>query len=352
MGECVVCYENTGTISCCENNCDVRICRECILLLIEYSGNNKTLPKCVGRDCGGQYLYSIMNKLQSEKHKDIYEKLCLNHFIEEKKNDIGKLIEKEKMLEDLRASRKVFIEKKFAPSISLVANLAFGKRMKKAEIAVSEKVIQKVLSAPVTKEYKRRCMNLVCKGFLDDNLQCALCSTKFCKDCEFPLSVNHVCKEENKESIKAMENFVRCPGCSLVTERASGCLSMTCSNCQTKFEYNTKTFGGHGGHYDKLEVNEEYVLSFALKEKLSPKRLILLKEIEKKEPKEFQNEEFIILIKKHVLDNVDVKMDLAKSYEKYVLNKIERKNYAITMLQIEKNIDTIDLQDILNKYAT
>lgn len=92
------------------------------------------------------------------------------------------------------------------------------------------------------------CLKTNCKGFLDDNYVCGLCHMKVCKDCHEELVVNdenndeaeHVCKPENVESVKTIENETRqCPTCRSRVYKSEGCDQMFCVQCHTAFNWIT-----------------------------------------------------------------------------------------------------------------
>lgn len=105
---------------------------------------------------------------------------------------------------------------------------------------------------------KMYCVRTDCKGFLNDDYVCGLCNLKICKDCHEELSTEegsepHVCKQENIESVKAIENETKpCPTCRTRVYKTEGCDQMFCVKCHTAFSWDTGAIERgriHNPHY-------------------------------------------------------------------------------------------------------
>ena len=86
------------------------------------------------------------------------------------------------------------------------------------------------------------CLRTYCKGFLDNDYKCGICHIKVCKDCheEITEDENHTCKQENVESVKAIQSETRpCPTCKARVFKTEGCDQMFCVQCHTGFSWNT-----------------------------------------------------------------------------------------------------------------
>jgi len=86
------------------------------------------------------------------------------------------------------------------------------------------------------------CLMTDCKGFLDNDYKCGICHIKVCKDCHDELKENeeHTCKQENVESVKAIQAETRpCPTCKTRVFKLEGCDQMFCVQCHTGFSWNT-----------------------------------------------------------------------------------------------------------------
>lgn len=86
------------------------------------------------------------------------------------------------------------------------------------------------------------CLRTDCKGFLDNDYKCGICHIKVCKDCHEELIEEemHTCKQENVESVKAIQAETRpCPTCKTRVFKLEGCDQMFCVQCHTGFSWNT-----------------------------------------------------------------------------------------------------------------
>ena len=100
----------------------------------------------------------------------------------------------------------------------------------------------------------KACPAETCRGFLSEDFDCPMCSTKVCKKChETILAEEHTCNPETVESVKAIMAEARpCPSCAAVISKIDGCDQMWCTQCQTTFSWRTgmKEEGHtHNPHY-------------------------------------------------------------------------------------------------------
>jgi len=99
------------------------------------------------------------------------------------------------------------------------------------------------------------CPSSLCRGFISNN-SCGTCKNEICKDCREILTLSHVCRQENIESLKAIAADSRqCPSCNASIFKIQGCNHMFCTNCRTHFEWLTgeilSTSTNH--HYDNTQ---------------------------------------------------------------------------------------------------
>lgn len=121
------------------------------------------------------------------------------------------------------------------------------------------------------KEYKYqfKCQNGECRGFLNDEWICGVCSYLTCKHCltamgeiknmEKPneersyLKKIHGCKPEDIETANLLKKDSKpCPKCHTLIYRIDGCLQMFCTFCKTAFDWKTGeivTKGIHNPHF-------------------------------------------------------------------------------------------------------
>lgn len=333
MQECIVCLSEIGEREyyCSNNRCKQKYCQECLIQLIQYCQEESLLPVCPSVNCKSTLLLCNLHGLPKEIIK-IYEKCCLNFFLKDQGDGVKKQLQEKEMLKRLQEERQRFITQTYPEAIALIATISFKSKLKQLEKQKQELVKKQLQLA------KRTCMNTVCNGYLSEDLKCLTCQTEFCKRCERRLQINHQCKQEDLDSINIINNMVSCPGCGLKVFKNEGCNHITCSNCSTNFEYTTGEEGGGGSHNAKITVNIEQKrkLSIDYKDKLSPKVLEMLVEIESLEPKSLNKDILLVPLKDYYQNkNIDIGRKLAKQLEKYYLNHYKLRDYFQTMIEIE-----------------
>ena len=113
----------------------------------------------------------------------------------------------------------------------------------------------------VTTKYLRKCNKENCKGYIrEDNGVCELCKTEFCKHCMEEKLDNHICNENNVQTIRLLKKDTKnCPSCSTPIYRISGCPDMFCVNCKTAFNWNTLEINKRGNsnphYYEWIRTN-------------------------------------------------------------------------------------------------
>lgn len=87
-------------------------------------------------------------------------------------------------------------------------------------------------------KFVRKCPKETCKGFLNEDYFCGLCSTSFCKACNEPLTDDHKCNPEVVKTMKLLNRDSKsCPKCGTVIHKTSGCSQMWCIDCHTAFDW-------------------------------------------------------------------------------------------------------------------
>ena len=102
-------------------------------------------------------------------------------------------------------------------------------------------------------KFIRKCPHEECKGFLNEEYFCGLCSNKFCRDCNELLTEDHKCDPETVKTMKLLNKDSKsCPKCGTVIHKTSGCAQMWCPDCHTAFDWRTGeivTGRIHNPHY-------------------------------------------------------------------------------------------------------
>jgi len=105
----------------------------------------------------------------------------------------------------------------------------------------------------VKKQFVKACIATECKGFMSEDLECPLCSTKACKECHESLVEGHTCNPDVVANVKALAKEARpCPTCAANISKIDGCDQMWCTQCQTTFSWRTglkETGNTHNPHY-------------------------------------------------------------------------------------------------------
>lgn len=319
--ECCICLDSSNTLGI-RCTCGYNICIECMESYLNFCLNEyQTLPKCANSKCNLEFYYKQIPK----NFLEIYNQLVFNYL--KRTPDLEIKINNRELITRLIIQKRNLIEEIFPKSIGLIAEIAFSKKMKKVKI-------------PNTKNNsKKKCFNMFCnRGFLNEKLECNTCFEKFCPDCEQILSIDHICTQEDIETVNYLKTIVKCPNCDTKIIKSDGCDHMTCSVCKTKFEYLNGQIGGHGSHNPEIKLKDvnSYKLSERLRGKYSNEIVEKIIEIENSPPEKFIFPEFDHPSK-----------ILSKLYYKYRKNQNKIKNYFNKLRLIEtavsKNELTIDM---------
>ncbi len=336
--ECIICLleiEDGNERKCSDERCKQVYCADCLIELVKLSAFESTIPKCPARDCNS---YIILRDM-FDFPKDVltaYQHACLDYFVHDCGDEVKKQMQQKAILIKLRQERQKFIGERYPAAIVLVAGIAFTSKIKRME-----KTQSKTLQEQIAQTH-RSCMNSTCSGFLNQDLECMLCQTSFCKKCETAMEVGHVCKQEDLDSINMINNMIHCPGCKLPVFKNQGCNSITCGHCHTKFKYDTGEEGG-GGSFNVAVVlapTVRYRLSHQYEEKIPAKILPVLLEIESLEPKPRSRTTLLGPIKKYfeTKDRNVCARDLARQVNMYHSTRFRARDYQTRMVQLEHTL--------------
>jgi hypothetical protein len=270
--------------------------------------------------------------------------------MKDKGDMVKKRIQEAKVIENIRAERLNYLEKEYPKAIAIVAKLAFQNKLR-----ALDKQKSKIVNAQVNKS-NRICMNTTCNGFLDPNFVCMTCETEFCNICEKKVKQNHVCKQEDLDSVNIINNMIKCPGCTLPVFKDEGCDSITCSNCSTNFQYSTGKEGGHGSHNAKLQteifMNRKERLSNVFIYKLDKDCLKLLLTLESLEP-QFKSKDIILSPLKAYFKNGDedlAAIKIAVKIDEYYNFTIKYKQFQILLTKFEEKVNNEENKETLKTY--
>ena len=345
---CIICLFPIDDFkyTCSNPKCKEPFCQECLVMLIQYSLDESLLPVCPSRNCQHTLLLCNIYKLPKEVI-GIYEKCCFQFFLKSDGDVVNNQLQERKVLEQLREERQRFIMQTYPEAISLIATIAFSSKLTKLE-----KQKQKLLKEQALLN-RRKCMNSVCNGYLNDDMVCMLCENEFCKRCERKVLASHVCKKEDLDSVSIINDMVRCPGCKLPVFKNVGCNHITCSNCSTNFEYTTGALSSAGSSNAKLNVDLDQIkpLSYTYKDKISADLLPFLIEVESLQPKPI-SKDIILLPIRDYYNNKDIHLcpnKLAKALEKYTLNQMKVKAFMNQLIVFEELLNSNKSEDVLRE---
>jgi hypothetical protein len=113
------------------------------------------------------------------------------------------------------------------------------------------------------RKFVRQCPVEECKGFLNEEWYCGLCTQNYCKDCNEPLVPGHECDPETVKTMKLLNKDSKsCPKCGTVIHKTSGCAQMWCISCHTAFNWRTgeiETGRIHNPHF--IEFKKKTMMS-------------------------------------------------------------------------------------------
>ena len=97
-----------------------------------------------------------------------------------------------------------------------------------------------------------------CRGFIDEEFKCGICSVFTCGDCLQPIGISktdtpHVCDPDMIATAKMIKDSSRgCPGCGERISKIDGCDQMWCPSCHVAFSWRTGEIENgriHNPHY-------------------------------------------------------------------------------------------------------
>lgn len=235
MFECGVCLMPCSIkgkfVECQYPNCKNRVCDECVPIMVEFSFNEKIIPKCTRNGCKGVFLrneFLIFPKTIVQK----YDASCLCYLVKKNEDISFREIENSKLIIKMREERRIFINTRFPVAIAKVAEVCLHKKLRKLEKKKKELVGKMIASST------RMCINLTCRGYLNHNFICITCNTTFCKECEKRKDTSiHECKKDDVDSLYFIKIMIKCPTCFIPIQKSTGCDNMICANCGTCFNY-------------------------------------------------------------------------------------------------------------------
>lgn len=112
------------------------------------------------------------------------------------------------------------------------------------------------------REYIRPCSVSHCRGYIEADMECKMCTTRFCEACHNPHTPCHVCNDDDVASaLVIMKDSKPCPSCHAMTFRMSGCPQMWCTMCKKAWDWRT-------GEIDKGNIHNPHYFQYLKTAKL------------------------------------------------------------------------------------
>jgi len=279
----------------------------------------------------------------------LYESACFKYIMKDQGDTVKRRIQELKVLANIREDRLKHLEKEYPKAISLVAKISF-----KSKLRALDKQKGKIINAQINNA-NRSCFNTICNGFLDPNFVCMSCETEFCGNCERKLNANHICKQEDIDSVNLVNSMVKCPGCKLPVFKNQGCDSITCANCSTNFSYSTGKVGGHGSHNAKLAktitIDKKERLSNVYEKQLDTDCLGLLLKLESLIPPVKKKEIILTPLKTYFKDpNATVGKNIALKINEYYNYMAKHRQIHLHLTKVEGMISDKEDMGSIKKY--
>lgn len=346
--ECSICYfeiETEKPFTCSNNDCSTKICRDCTISYIDfYSRENKSIPICPNINCKREILLTNLSHLNDEESYKKYYKLCTVALLNDKKDDIIEENNAKLFIKKIREEKQKFIRQQYPKAIAYVIETCLQNKLK----SIDKK--NKEFLSKISVKTNKKCPDVLCySGMLDIDNVCLSCSQKYCKTCEIKIKTDeeHVCKNEDIESLKEIEKLVKCPKCKLPVIRSYGCNNITCSICNTNFDYVTGKLASAGNHSKDVYVPKKYEkpsLTYSKKDIFDKDILHLLINIEDKEPVNYSFSNVLKELKKYLENESEsLEYSITHNYDKYK-KTLQCKQYYfkyIKLIQSEIENDTL-----------
>ena len=108
------------------------------------------------------------------------------------------------------------------------------------------------------RKFVRKCPSGECKGFLDEEWYCGICTKRFCEKCNAEIIEGHECNPDDVKTMKLIAKDTKpCPACGEMIQKLSGCSQMWCPKCKTAYNWET-------GNVEMGRIHNPHFLEFRL----------------------------------------------------------------------------------------
>jgi len=205
----------------------------CIDCHKKYLLSTSQYPHCINPDCRSAIPYDIFLLKFNKKWV----------FSEYKNHRSNILLNREKgMLQD--TVRKIAIEKEIEEKRKAYMNEIV--ELRKQMHAIEDKIWALGKEKVEKKRYAftYACPSNTCKGFLNEDFKCGLCSSIVCNKCyvikDGTKKGDHECEPDMIETFNAIKKEAKpCPTCGEFISKINGCDQMFCTSCGTAFSWKT-----------------------------------------------------------------------------------------------------------------
>jgi hypothetical protein len=257
---CQICYEDFGTkdqqkIDC--TYCDVECCVGCIKTHILSLPNDPACPSCKNIWKMQFCTYYLTKKFMNNDYKNSRIEMIFKaeqNKVSKTLNDVQNLIESESYDQKIIESKD---------EVKIIQSLLWAKKVELRNMREKQKNLKKP-NYTKKNEYKMKCPNDKCSGFLKNDYVCILCEMKYCSDCLEDIGIKpnnggesktqpHQCKPDLVATVTMIKKESKpCPGCSELISKINGCDQMWCIKCRIAFSWDTGNIDyskNHNPHY-------------------------------------------------------------------------------------------------------
>jgi hypothetical protein len=229
--ECIICIENYSKNDIFK--CLACKFENCISCHKKYLLSNTQYPHCMNPECRSAIPYDIF--LQKFNRKWVFNEYKLHRstiLLNREKSLLPEMVQQISIEKDIEEKRKVLYKQ--------ITDLR--RQIHEIEDKISDLSTDKKNRTKYNFTYA--CPKQDCKGFLNENYNCALCNSDVCKQCYVVKENNkkepHVCNPDMVETFTAIKKEAKpCPTCGEFISKINGCSQMFCVKCGTAFDWKT-----------------------------------------------------------------------------------------------------------------
>lgn len=220
---CELCCEDFNKTTRSKINCpacDYPVCRQCTR---KYLLNTTELPHCLNCKTRWELDVLINATLKSYVNKDYrdHRKVLLFEHEKSRMPETMPEVENYKKVNELSSKSK-----DLTSEINNLKTLIRQKENERYSINIKIRQYKNGEVATEKREFKRKCPNEKCLGFLSTQWKCGICNTKVCSKC-FAIKdpdIEHECNDDDIKSAESIKKETRnCPTCGTSIYKIDGC---------------------------------------------------------------------------------------------------------------------------------